>query len=280
MTTPLVPPFYVEPPAAPPASYGLFAASVGPVDMPSEHAIGGGVEFVPDYCTEAHLYPSPCDFGAIPVPTKVFDPADPEIVAPPFRVYASVLCGSMSFNFEESRARAIRRLAAAEQKAVESQFWGLPSTDNFPSYLRSGAIAVTGLAAAASVVAGIAALEQQMADCYGHPALIHMRPRLAAYLAANHQIFWQAPVWRTARGSTVVFGDGYSGLGVADAPPGAATEWMYATGRVHIWRSADVHVPDPRQTFDRAVNQVKVIAERDYAMGVECCAAAVQVTIP
>lgn len=281
MTTPLTPPFYVEPPAQPVASYGLFSAANGPQVL-EQHAFGGGVQYQPDSCTVDHVYPSVCGYGAIAVPTKTLDGVEPAIFAPPFRVYAGLACGSQTYDFAWMTERVRRRLVAGEQTAVESQFWGLGTTADFPSYLHTAsAITVTTLAATTGVVAALALLEQQLASCYGHPGIIHARPRMAAYMAAQHLLArWENGVWKTHRGNTVVFGDGYSGLGPGNDPPTSTTEWMYATGRVSIWRSDDILIPDPRQTFNRAANQYNLVAERDYAMLAECCAAATEVTLP
>jgi len=41
-----------------------------------------------------------------------------------------------------------------------------------------------------------------------------------------------------------------------------------------------VFVPDPRQTLDRTLNQQNLLAERDVAVAVECCAAFTRVTLP
>jgi len=253
--------------------------AIGPMELP-EHAIGGGIQYIPDSCTVDHLYPSVCGYGAIAVPSKVFDGVEGAIFAPPFRVYAGLTCGTQTFDFGWMTDRVTRRLVAGEQTAVESQLWGLGTTADFPSYFHSG-VSVSNLGASASIVAGLSLLEQQLATCYGHPGIIHARPRLAAYMADHHLIErWDGTRWRTHRGNTVVFGDGYSGLGPGNDPPTATTEWMYATGRVMIWRSSEIVVPDPRQTLDRAANQYKLIAERDYAMLAECCIAATEVTLP
>ncbi|MET0478952.1 MAG: hypothetical protein ABW222_13480 [Actinomycetota bacterium] len=278
MTTPLLPPLYFDPPAAAEVSYGLFSVALGPQDLPP-HGIGGGVQYQPDSCTDGHLYPSVCDYGAVPEPTKIFDGVEEALFAPPFRVYAGLVCGSQTRDFAWMTDRVRRRLVAGEQTAVESQFWGLGTTADFPSYLHSG-IAVTNLGPAANVTAGLSLLEQQLATCYGHPGVIHVRPRLMAFLAEAHQLVRDQGVWKTYRGNRVSAGDGYSGLGPGNDAPTATTEWMYATGRVSIWRSPDILIPDARETFDRAANQYKLIAERDYAMAAECCVAAVEVTIP
>lgn len=279
MTTPLLPPYYVEPPPPPATSYGLFSVAVGPMDMPNDHAIGGGVEYIPNWCTDDRLFQSVCD----PTPqVKVFDPMDAKATAPPLQVYASLVCGSQTFTFDEMGRRVLSRFAAGEQSAVESMLWGVAAGDT-PGYFQTAAVpggAVNVLAGVStSVVAGVSALEAQLAVCYGHPGILHVTPAAAAYLADRKQLFKDGAIWRTQRGNAVSIGDGYSGLSAAGAAAGAGNVWMFITGRVLIWRSADINVPDPRQTLNRTTNQHNLIAERDYALLAECCVTAKEVTL-
>jgi len=274
MTSPLVPPLAIPTPNPPATSYGLLTAAVGPLELPP-HGIGGGVQYVSDSCGDAHLYPSVCD--ATP-PVKTFDLQDPTVTGLPFLVYASINCGSMGFSFPEMEARVRRRLLITEQAGVEEALWGANAGDT-PGLFQVDP-GVTTLPDATTIVAGVAALEQQLAACNtAKVGYIHTRPLVAAYLADHHQVRWDGTVWRTTRGNIVVFGDGYSGLGPAGEAPTPTTEWMYATGRIITWRSNDINVPDPRQTFNRTTNQQFLLAERDWAMVVECCIAAIEVTL-
>jgi len=52
---------------------------------------------------------------------------------------------------------------------------------------------------------------------------------------------------------------------------------MYASGRVMIWGS-EVHVPPLRETLDRSLNQQMALAERVFAVSIECGVWAIQVT--
>ena len=273
MTTPLVPPEWIDAPPAPPAAYGLFSVAIGPTSL-SEHGAGGGVQYQGDWCGDARLYPAPCDSTP---PTKTFDPMDPVTTATPFKVYASLVCGTQTYTPEEMERRVRARLSAQEQAAAEAALWGADAGDP-PGILQT--LSSTTLADATNVVQGISLLEQQLATCNtGHPGIIHIRPRSAAYLADRHQLWKDGSVWRTQRGNLVSIGDGYSGLGPADEAPTATTDWFFATGRVLVWRSDDVLVPDPRETINKSTNQYNLIAERDYAIAVECCVVAVEVTL-
>ncbi len=273
MTTPLVPPEWIEQPPAPLASYGLFNVAIGPTSDIDEHGFGGGVQWITDWCSDARLYPAPCDSTP---PTKTFDAMDAPTTGTPFKVYATIACGTQTFTPEQMEQRARARLAADEQRTVESMLWGADAGDP-PGILQT--LSSTTLADQATVVAGISVLEQQLAGCYAHPGILHIRPRTAAYLADRHQLWKDGTIWRTQRGNAVSIGDGYSGLGPADEAPTATTEWMFITGRVFIWRSTDVLVPPVRETINKVTNQYNVLAERDYVMAVECCIVAVEVTL-
>lgn len=279
MTSPLLPPAWIEAPAPAPLPYGLFSAAIGPMEMADPHWVPG-VEYQSEDCGIARLYQAVCDTTP---QVKVFDDSTATTKGLPFVAYSSLSCGSQTYDFATMQARNERKLAGREQQLAEAMLWGDVVGDTI-SYFHAGApatnITVTNLGAAANTVQAVSMLEQQLATCYGHPGLIHARPRMAAYLASQHQnARWDGTVWRSMAGNTFVFGTGYSGLGPAADPPTATTEWMYATGRVAIWRNA-VQTPDPRQTFDRSVNQYRIISERNYVVAVECCIAAVEVTLP
>ena len=75
----------------------------------------------------------------------------------------------------------------------------------------------------------------------------------------------------------MVFGQGYDGTGPAGQATSTNDEYVYATGRILIWQS-DVYVPSLRETMNRSTNQQMALAERIYAVSVECGVWAVQVT--
>jgi len=81
----------------------------------------------------------------------------------------------------------------------------------------------------------------------------------------------------TMLGTPVVFGMGYDGTGPNGEATDTDTEYMYASGRVLIWRG-DTVIPPTDQTFNRATNQALVLAERAYVTVVECGVWAVKVT--
>lgn len=282
MTGPLLPPLWIEDAPAPaPAKYGLFSVAMGPLPLPDQ-GIASGTEYLSDDCGTPRIYPGLCDLTPA---TKTFDPMGSTVKGLPYVAYQGLVCGSQTFDFATMERKVRARLASKEQTEAEMMLWGTTAGDDV-SYFFAGApatnITVNNLGASASIVVGLGVLEQQLASCYaGHPGIIHMRPKLAAFLSDRYgAVRWDGTAWRTQRGNFVVFGDGYSGIGPGPDNPTATTEWMFATGRVVVWRSDQTDVPDPRQTFDRAANQYKLLAERQYVVAVECCIAATKVTIP
>lgn len=258
-------------PASPP---GLLEAATGPLDLPA-HARTSGATYVTDSCGEARLYPAPCIEP--PYPAMVLDPGDAQAQVFVFNVYASLVCGSMSYPFAEAERRVRARLQMGESRAVELAFWGGTADVTGIVEQLDTATLVTDLGTAANVVDAVSVLEQQMSAVYGGVPLLHARPRLGAYLGSRGVLTERNPA-RTHFGSTVVLGAGYSGNSPDNAtPPDATTEWMLATGRVIVWRS-EVFVPPSTQMLDRATNQLGLYAMRTYAIAVECGAAAVQVT--
>jgi hypothetical protein len=258
-------------PASPP---GLLDAAMGPLDLPA-HAITGGATYQGDSCGEAHLYPAPCITP--PYPTMLYDPQDGMTAVYVFNVYASIICGSFSYPFEEANRRVRARLQMSEQRSVELAFWGGEGTIDGVIEQMNTATLVTDLGTAVDPVEAVSLLEQQMASTYGGVPLLHARPRMGAYLGAAGVLTERNPA-RTHYGSTLVLGAGYAGNSPDTVtPPDATTEFMLATGRVIIWRS-EVFVPPAIQMLNRTTNQLGLHAVRTYAIAVECGAAAVRVT--
>lgn len=265
-------------PPAPPRPYGLFDVALGPMDFPVPAAQGNGVEYVPDTCEDDYfLYQMNCP----PVSgSKTFSGNEAPVTGAPFAVVTSYTCGVIGYSFEEVEQKVRTRMALREQMAVERRVWsGLPQG----SPLGLGGIAglfqsATTLPAASCPTEAVSKLEQVLADNGVVGGMIHARPYMASQLSNNYLIY-EGPgrLKRTAIDTPYVFGRGYNGTGPGGEAVTTTTEYMYASGRIAIWQS-DVQVPPPRQTMDRALNQQMVIAERIFAVTVECGVWAIQVT--
>jgi hypothetical protein len=268
-----IPALVLDPLGLPALPDSLLDAAVGPLPLPA-HAETAGATYEADSCGEARLYPAPCQ--APPYPAMTLDSGDGLVQAFVFNVYASQVCGTFGHSAAEAERRVRARFQVAEARAVERAFWGaVAGTDGIDDVV--GQISPVALAASANTIEAVSLLEQQMATVYGGQAIIHARPRMAAYMAKNYLVEPGANPPMTAAGNRVVFGRGYGGIGPANEAVGATTEYMFATGRVIIWRN-DLFVSPPDQLLDRTLNQRGLYAIRTYAIAVECGAASTLVT--
>lgn len=265
-------PAYIATPTPPPRAPGLFDAALMSMSFPVPAARGGGVIYVPDTCSGA------VNLRAINCPpvtgSKVFTGIEFPVSGAPFAVYSSYTCGSIGFSFDEVRQRVLTRLSLQEQRAVESRLWQGNSSQGITGLFANA----TDLGSTSCVTEAIEVLEQALADNAIVGGLIHARPGMSAHLA--NAVLLERPTprtWTTPLGTPYVFGQGYDGTGPTGQAASASTEWMYASGRVLVWQDTEVFVPPVGQTMDLTTNQVSVIAERIYAVAVECFVAAVQV---
>lgn len=264
-------------PPAPPRPYGLFDVAMGPMAFPVPAAEGNGVEYVPDACEDdVFLYQMNCP----PVSgSKTFSANESPVTGAPFGVITSYTCGLVGYTLDEVEQKVRTRMALREQRAVERRLWqglaqGSPlGLGGIPGLFQSA----TTLTAASCVTDAVAALEQALADNGVVGGIIHARPYMSAHMSQAFQIREKGRQIFTALGTPVSYGQGYAGTGPAGQAVAATTEWMYASGRIMIWAS-DVQVPDLRQTIDRGANQVYALAERIFAVSVECGVWAIQVT--
>lgn len=210
--------------------------------------------------------------------------------ATPFTVYTEVDCSAPGF-WERSTEMVGNSLTQSEQWQVEYAFWtGLAAgqTVVFPHLaanatlfddvgfqLQTAATTVSG-SAVFDLVEGVGLLEAAMADCYDGVPVLHVPRALLPAFALNMLLIREGPAYRTPGGSRVVFGAGYRGTG-PDGSAGPASDWIYATGALMIYRSAATVMPD-RSTLDRAENTVRAIAERTYVLAWDCCHYAVNIS--
>jgi len=268
-------PYLLDTPPPPPRPYGLFDVALGPMQFPVPAAQGAGVIYVPDTCEDdVFLYAMNCP----PVSgSKTFSTNESPVSGMPFAVITSYTCGSLGYTFDEVEQKVRTRMMLREQRAVERRIWqGSPlgGIGGIPGLFQSA----TTLTAASCPTEAISSLEQALADNGVLGGMIHARPYMASQLSNNYLIY-EGPgrLKRTALNTPYVFGQGYNGTGPAGQAVTATTEWMYATGRVMVWAS-EVFVPPLRETLDRSLNQQMALAERVFAVAIECGVWAIQVT--
>jgi hypothetical protein len=234
--------------------YGLLTAATGPLSLPDPHGVGSGVQYEPNSCGHAHLYPVDCDDS----PTnKTFDEPDPVTVAAPFVAYATYTCSPVGHTWAELEARVRQRLANGEQTIAEQ---GLADA------LAAAATPLVMVSDPTRIDAVVGELEQWLYGIdganYGQVGYLHAPVRLLSEAARHGLVVADGKLLRTHLGTIWVFGGGYPDDGT-----------VYISGQVVVFRSDDVFVPPPAQTFNRRTNQANLIAERVYAVGFDCVAA-------
>jgi hypothetical protein len=307
------PPLVIDPLAPVPVPPGLFQVATGPRDLP-DHGASAGMVWTPDTLAGAEVYPAPCQSS---VPPQAFTSEGLESLAQafPFLAYARVSVGGAGWTQQEIQRRAEQRLVHTEQWLAERALMGTSTQDTFlsvPVYAgttppAASTAAISGgilqqlahvgtaagfqdLGAAPDTATAVSLLEQAAADSYYGQAIVHARPRMAAYAGKYNQfrVVGLPPESNktnqyTQNWNAWSFGNGYAGTGPAGEAPTDdeggtfGTEYMWATGRVIVWQGPIFYVP-PGQVFDRQLNQRQAYAWRQFAIGVEGFAACVEVT--
>lgn len=153
--------------------------------------------------------------------------------------------------------------------------------------LGSTAVNVTGVGQigvagdALNIETALGLLEGALANCYGGIGVIHVPQMLVPTLDAWGVIKANGPVMKTLNGNKVAIGAGYPGTGPDGSSRAGNQCWMYATGNVFGYRSpVRVRAPDnSAASFDKSTNTRKMIAERTYVLGWNCCHFAVQAAL-
>lgn len=277
---PTCPKMYVDPPAITPYEFGLFSVAQRPAPERDDHW-RCGVQYEPFACDKAKGEGDRCD---TPQPDKAADDGVPLVEGDPFTIYDGYLCRLPGrADPQELINRATQALILGEQRAVEEAFW-TGNLGNDPHLADPSAVVVNVTptpADALTVVAGVAALENYLGENYSGVGVLHSPRGVATLLSRDGVITATRTGLRTVLGTGLAAGGGYvvnTGPDGTPAPDGYA--WIYATGAVVI-RSGEVIVnPDTiAAAFNRATNEVHILAERQYVITRECVLAAALVTI-
>lgn len=209
--------------------------------------------------------------------------------ATPFTVYAEFECSPVGV--ADAATVASDALDRVEQQQVEAAFWTGSAAGQavvFP-HLSADAEVVDGevvlqpvaspVVTGADVAHALGALEQELADCYRGKGLIHVPhsalPTLAAWKLARVDDDGRLV---TPAGNLIVAGTGYTGSGPDGEDPAAGTAWIYATGAAWGFRS-DPYVSQLPDSLDRSSNTIRMLAERNYVIGFECCLLAAHIVL-
>lgn len=216
--------------------------------------------------------------------------------ASPFTVYVDFECSPVGNTEAQAKAETAMQQGGAFQ--VERTFWTGLVQDRpgqtavagvFPhladdtqqldgsTFLQT--VPVTGGSATTDIAEALGYLEDQIARCSsGGAGVIHVPTVALATLDAWGLVKVQGQTLQTLRGNLVAVGDGYPGTAPSGAPAAAGTTWMYATGPVFAMAS-QTRVTPQTEAMDRTENTLKMIAQRNYVLGWDCCHAGVLVKL-
>lgn len=273
----------VDPPAFTLLPYGLWdAVEQRSPDNPHWQQGVTWIERCPDGGTTYDECLSVTGTGAPPEPGAKADNVDQtDRGATPFTIFTEFDCSPVGLRDAETVASDA--LARVEQYQVEAAFWTGTAggqTVAFPHLAANAEVldsqqivlqpAATPCVTGVDAAHALGALEDCLADCYAGQGVIHV-PRLALpTLAAWNLIEARNGALFTTAGNRLVVGGGYTGTGPDGSTPAAGSTWMFATGALFGYRGT-VRMHSPRDSIDRSANTMRMIAERTYVLGFECC---------
>lgn len=252
----------VSAPPAIPYRYGVFS-----VVEPRTTQLAGvtvdehwrlGVQWISEACSEALITTGNCIDPE--VEALISDRACSEFQYDPFTVYAYNTDAIPGHTLAQHEANAIARLTNGEQRTVEQELWQrLLIADPVP----------TDLTAFPAWI-GLGWIEQQLAEQYGSMGVIHMNRYAATALALHLRI--ESGTMRTILGTPVIVGGGYD----PTPTPITDTAILFGSGPVAMWRG-DI---DTRESaVDKALNDVSIVAQRDYVIGWDCVAVSAEIAL-
>ena len=286
----------VPPPTFTPRDYGLWSVVEDRSAMVSEAHWRNGVKWrdlcgqggttYDPFCTELN----PAEKGA-----------NIEVVhgaATPFTPFASPACDAsptgtpglspVGWTTDELESLASEALTRTESWQVEKTFWTGSAGNTSTIYphlaattpvtditevvtirLQCATTAVTG-SVVLDVVEGFGRLEAALTSCLNGQGVIHVPYALGEQLFRANVVKPNGPTLMTQTGHKVALGAGYPGTGPDGSPPPLNSVWVYGTGPVFGYRSA-VERFRFRDSLDRSENTARMIAERTYVVGFDCC---------
>lgn len=217
-----------------------------------------------------------------------------------FAVYAEFDASPVGL-LGDAKSAAEDALARVEQYQVERAFWsgiagaasgGVAQTTVYPHLAANTVMTdpansnIVLQTAASQIVTGgddiavqLGNLEAALADCYHGQGVIHIPPEVLPTMDGRKLVREVDGLLQTLKGNIVVVGDGYTGSSPAGVAVSSGTSWIYATGAVFGYRASVPVISNAVDGFDRIENTYRMIAERAYVIGFECCHIATVVTL-
>lgn len=209
--------------------------------------------------------------------------------ADPFTMVAKYECSTGgSERLAEAWDLAESRLSRGEARCLENTFW--TGTDVGGELIRASlgndpdALDVTPVPGTAlSITDGLAVLEDWAGQNYPCSPILHANRSLGTYLAERHLVTTEASTLLCrGTGTRVAIGGGYGSTGPQGDVPDAGTGWMFITGSIKVVRGPAFFTPpkgNDAWAIDRSTNDIRVFAERTYAIEKDCITAAVLVEL-
>lgn len=278
-----------------PGEYGLSSAVNW---VTSGERWAGGIQFDAD-CTEVAVTIMECISGTpTPIPSKFATWNHLTRGARSFDIYDRVDCSPADGTwYEVAQTKALRALTNSGPTQLERTFWtgavgvtGGAGPRNYPNLTSIGPIydstnrillqpsstIISG--APLDVVEGLGALEEALGNCYDGAGVIHVPVRVGVELCARYLVYKQGDKLYTWLGNQVVIGRGYpSNFGPNGSVPPVGSTWMFATSPIFGFKGQP-RTFQPRDSLDRSVNTLLMIAEQKFLLGWTCCLAGVLVT--
>lgn len=277
----------VPPPTFIDRSYGLWSVVDDRSAQVTEEHWRNGVKWQ-QVCGQGGTTYDPFCLETSPT-AKADNMTTPNQAASPMVPFAQVDCSPVGYTDAEHEARASQALSQIEAWQVERMFWtGAAGGDAgvvFPHLAATAAVVdvsetvtinlqcatttVTG-SVALDVTEGLGRLESALAACWNGQGVIHVPLVLGQMLWRANAVKANGPRLQTQTGNLVALGAGYPGTGPDGSPPPLNSVWVYATGPVFGYRSAAERFSF-RDSLDRSENTARMIAERTYVVGFDCC---------
>lgn len=272
----------VEAPVVPqPVKFGLFSVS--------EFVTAGtphwqqGVMWEPYACGPAASYACPScgenrdDLGL----AKTYTYGVGETQIAPFTVYGSFSCSPIG-HWDDAEKRALQNLISGEERAVEAQI-ASGSMHSSMNLQMPEAVDITPTPGTpVSIPQGLALLEAYGALNGNGEFVIMMNRRESLLANANGTLVKPAEsdaYLRTVLNTKVAALSGFNGrTGPNAVAAGAGQAWLFATGKPYIYRTEPFITSQREQSLNTDNNNLRILAERTYAVGWDCFTAGVLVT--
>jgi hypothetical protein len=240
----------IDAPARDPWPTGLIptARVLGRLVTHTDDRFMGGLGFSPLACDPLEVFALCATVSLGATPTR-----DAERVFDPFTIVGADICSPIAWRTNDGQGRAMEQMLTLGSKPIEAEMWTGALTGNPHLGAASTTVVVAG---AQTPVAGLAALEQAIADGNSGSGAIYARPSLV-------EVWDGAGLLRrdpdgtlaTINGTPVIAGSGFPGTGPNGEAVSTTSEWAYATDafEVHIG-PASSQTDDIAQATNRSTN--------------------------